>query len=226
MRILLVEDEKKLCELIERALKAERYAVDTAHDGLSGWELADAYDYDLVILDLMLPSLSGTEVLRRIRAKNQKVPILILTARDATEEKVRNFEAGADDYLTKPFAFAELLMRVKALLRRGPVTRSSVLRVGDLEVDRLSQQVKRAGRRIELTAKEYALLEYLATNPGRVFSRTMIIEHVWDQSFEGLTNIVDVYVRHLRSKVDDPFPSKLIRTVRGVGYSLGESLDA
>ena len=226
MRILLVEDEKKLCELIERALKAERYAVDTAYDGLSGWELADAYDYDLVVLDLMLPSLSGTEVLRRIRAKNQKVPILILTARDATEEKVRNFEAGADDYLTKPFAFAELLMRVKALLRRGPVTRSSVLRVGDLEVDRLSQQVKRAGRRIELTAKEYALLEYLATNPGRVFSRTMIIEHVWDQSFEGLTNIVDVYVRHLRSKVDDPFPSKLIRTVRGVGYSLGEGVDA
>jgi DNA-binding response OmpR family regulator len=226
MRILLVEDEKKLCELIERALKAERYAVDSAYDGLSGWELANAYDYDLVILDLMLPSLSGTEVLRRIRTNNQKVPILILTARDATEEKVRHFEAGADDYLTKPFAFAELLMRVKALLRRGPVTRSSVLRVADLEVDRLSQQVKRAGRRIELTAKEYALLEYLATNPGRVFSRTMIIEHVWDQSFEGLTNIVDVYVRHLRSKVDDPFPSKLIRTVRGVGYSLGESVDA
>jgi len=225
MRILLVEDEKKLSELIERALKAERYAVDAAYDGLCGWQMADAYDYDLVILDLMLPSLSGTEVLRRIREKNQKVPILILTARDATEEKVRNFEAGADDYLTKPFAFAELLMRVKALLRRGPVIRSSVLRVGDLEVDRLSQQVKRAGKRIELTAKEYALLEYLATNPGRVFSRTMIIEHVWDQSFEGLTNIVDVYVRHLRSKVDDPFPSKLIRTVRGVGYSLGESVE-
>ena len=225
MRILLVEDEKKLSELIERALKAERYAVDAAYDGLSGWQMADAYDYDLVILDLMLPSLNGTEVLRRVREKNQKVPILILTARDATEEKVRNFEAGADDYLTKPFAFAELIMRVKALLRRGPVIRSSVLRVGDLEVDRLSQQVKRAGKRIELTAKEYALLEYLATNPGRVFSRTMIIEHVWDQSFEGLTNIVDVYVRHLRSKVDDPFPSKLIRTVRGVGYSLGESVE-
>jgi DNA-binding response OmpR family regulator len=226
MRILLVEDEKKLCELIDRALKAERYAVDVAYDGLSGWEMADAYDYDLVILDLMLPTLSGTELLKRIRAKNQKVPILILTARDATEEKVRNFEAGADDYLTKPFAFAELSMRVKALLRRGPVIRSSVLRVGDLEVDRLSQQVKRAGRRIELTGKEYALLEYLATNPGRVFSRTMIIEHVWDQSFEGLTNIVDVYVRHLRGKVDDPFPTKLIRTVRGVGYSLGESVEA
>jgi DNA-binding response OmpR family regulator len=226
MRMLLIEDEKKLSDLVARALRAERYAVDVALDGLSGWEMANSYDYDLVILDLMLPSLSGTEVLRRIRAKNQQVPILILTARDATEEKVRNFEAGADDYLTKPFAFAELIMRVKALLRRGPVTRSSVLRVGDLEVDRLSQQVKRGGRRIELTAKEYALLEYLATNPGRVFSRTMIIEHVWDESFEGLTNIVDVYVRHLRSKVDDPFPTKLIRTVRGVGYCLGESVEA
>jgi two-component system copper resistance phosphate regulon response regulator CusR len=226
MRILIVEDEKKLCELIERALKAERYAVDTAGDGHSGWALAEAYDYDLVILDLMLPGLSGNEVLQRIRRKNQQVPILILTARDATEEKVRNFEAGADDYLTKPFAFAELLMRVKALLRRGSVSRSSVLRVADLEVDRLSQHVKRGGKRIELTPKEYALLEYLAANPGRVFSRTMIIEHVWDQSFEGLTNIVDVYVRHLRSKVDDPFPVKLIRTVRGVGYGLGDSVDS
>jgi DNA-binding response OmpR family regulator len=226
MRILIVEDEKKLCELIERSLKAERYAVDTANDGASGWALANAYDYDLVILDLMLPGVPGSEILKRIRQKNQQVPILILTARDATEEKVRNFEAGADDYLTKPFAFAELLMRVKALLRRGSVPRSSVLRVGDLEVDRLSQHVKRGGKRIELTPKEYALLEYLAANPGRVFSRTMIIEHVWDQSFEGLTNIVDVYVRHLRSKVDDPFPTKLIRTVRGVGYGLGDSVDS
>ena len=188
--------------------------------------LRQAYEYDLVILDLMLPVLSGTELLKRIRRKNQQVPILVLTARDATEEKVRNFEAGADDYLTKPFAFAELLMRVKALLRRGPVARSSALRVADLEVDRLTQQVRRAGRRIELTPKEYALLEYLATNFGRVCSRTMIIEHVWDQSFEGLTNIVDVYVRHLRSKVDDPFPIKLIRTVRGVGYGLAESVDS
>jgi DNA-binding response OmpR family regulator len=223
MRLLLVEDEKKLSDLVARALRAERYAVDVADDGQRGWELADSYDYDLIVLDLMLPALSGEEVLRRIRRKNQQVPILILTARDATEDKVHNFEAGADDYLTKPFAFAELIMRVKALLRRGPVTRASVLRVADLEVDRFSRQVRRGGRRIELTSKEYALLEYLAANPGRVFSRTMIIEHVWDQSFEGLTNIVDVYVRHLRSKVDDPFPVKLIRTVRGVGYGLGES---
>ena len=223
MRMLLVEDETKVAELVARALRAERYAVDVASDGPAGWELADAYDYDLIILDLMLPGFSGTELLKRIRRKNQQVPILILTARDATEEKVANFEAGADDYLTKPFAFAELIMRVKALLRRGPVTRASVLRVADLEVDRLTQQVKRAGRRIELTPKEYALLEYLMSSPGRVFSRTMIIEHVWDQSFEGLTNIVDVYVRHLRSKIDDPFPVKLIRTVRGVGYGLAES---
>jgi DNA-binding response OmpR family regulator len=223
MRLLLVEDEKKLSDLVARALRAERYAVDVADDGQRGWELADSYDYDLIILDLMLPRLPGEEVLRRIRRKNLQVPILILTARDATEDKVHNFEAGADDYLTKPFAFAELSMRVKALLRRGPVTRASVLRVADLEVDRFTQQVRRAGKRIELTPKEYALLEYLAANPGRVFSRTMIIEHVWDQSFEGLTNIVDVYVRHLRSKVDDPFPVKLIRTVRGVGYGLGES---
>ena len=220
MRILFVEDELKLCELVARALKAERYAVDVAGDGNAGWSLADAYDYDLIILDLMLPGLSGTEVLRRIRRKNQQVPILILTARDATEEKVQNFEAGADDYLTKPFAFAELLIRIKALLRRGNGNRSSVLRAGDLEIDRLTQQVKRSGKKIELTPKEYGLLEYLATNPGRVFSRTMIVEHVWDQSFNGATNIVDVYVRHLRVKVDDPFEHKLIQTVRGVGYTV------
>jgi two-component system copper resistance phosphate regulon response regulator CusR len=225
MRILLVEDEKKLADMVDRGLKAERYAVDVAHDGETGWQMAGTYEYDLAILDLMLPGLSGTEILRRIRRKNSTVPILILTARDATDEKVENFEAGADDYLTKPFAFAELLVRVKALLRRGPVNRSSVLRVGDLEVDRLSKQVRRAGKRIELTAKEYSLLEYFATNPGRVFSRTMIIEHVWDQSFEGLTNIVDVYVRHLREKVDDTFPTKLIRTVRGMGYCLSDEVE-
>ena len=225
MRLLLVEDENKVSDLVARALRAESYAVDVAEDGARGWELAQSYAYDLIILDLMLPQLPGEELLRRIRRTNPAVPILVLTARGATADKVNNFEAGADDYLTKPFAFAELIMRVKALLRRGPITRSSVLRVGDLEVDRFTQQVRRAGRRIELTPKEYALLEYLAANPGRVFSRTMIIEHVWDQSVEGLTNIVDVYVRHLRSKVDDPFPVKLIRTVRGVGYGLTESAE-
>src|ERR1700733_1708430 len=220
MRILLLEDEPKVSALVKRGLTAERYAVDVIADGREGLEYAEAYPYDLILLDLMLHGLSGVEVLQRIRRTNQFVPVLVLTARDTVEDKVKLFECGADDYLTKPFAFAELIVRVKALLRRGPVNRSSTLRIGDLEIDRLSQNVKSAGKKIELTAKEYSLLEYLATNPGRVFSRTMIIEHVWDQSFEGLTNIVDVYVRHLREKVDDAFPIKLLRTVRGVGYSL------
>ena len=222
MRLLLIEDEKKVANVVARGLRAESFSVDVAHDGDSGWEMAAGIDYDVIILDLMLPGLSGTEVLRRLRRNKRKAAVLVLTARDATSDKVENFEAGADDYLTKPFAFAELLLRVKALLRRGPVNRSSVLRVADLEIDRLSQNVKRGGKKIELTSKEYALLEYLATNPGRVFSRTMIIEHVWDQSFQGLTNIVDVYVRHLREKVDDPHALKLLRTVRGVGYSLND----
>ena len=226
MRILLVEDENKVADIIVRGLKAERFAVDVHPDGQSGWAAAETYNYDLIILDLMLPGMTGTEILERVRRKNQLVPILILTARDGMADKIKNFELGADDYLTKPFAFAELLLRIKALLRRGPVNRSSLLRVGDLEIDRLSQNVKRAGKKIELTAKEYALLEYLATNPGRVFSRTMIIEHVWDQSFQGLTNIVDVYVRHLREKLDDAFPVKLLHTVRGVGYSLNDGTDA
>jgi DNA-binding response OmpR family regulator len=226
MRILLVEDEKKVADIVERGLKAERYAVDVCHDGSAGWEMAGAYEYDLIILDLMLPGMNGSELLEKIRRKNTRVPILILTARDSMNDKVKNFELGADDYLTKPFAFAELQVRIKALLRRGPVNRSSVLHVGDLEIDRLSQNVRRAGKKIELTSKEYALLEYLAANPGRVFSRTMIIEHVWDQSFQGLTNIVDVYVRHLRAKVDDAHAVKLIRTVRGVGYSLNDEAAA
>jgi len=221
MRLLLVEDEEKVSRLIATSLTAERFAVDVAADGPRGLEMVRAYRYDLIVLDLMLPGLSGTDVLRQIRQQDEHVPVLVLTARDAVGDKVRHFEIGADDYLTKPFAFAELIVRVKALLRRGAVSRANTLRVGDLELDRLSQQVRRAGKRIELTAKEYALLEYLMANAGRVHSRAMIIEHVWDQSFDGVTNIVDVYVRHLRNKIDEPFERKLIRTVRGVGYAIG-----
>ncbi|HKB90905.1 MAG TPA: response regulator transcription factor [Opitutaceae bacterium] len=226
MRLLLVEDEKKVAEVVARGMRAERFAVDVAHDGVSGWELASTVDYDIIILDLMLPGLSGTEVLKRLRRKGSSAAVLVLTARDATHDKVENFEAGADDYLTKPFAFAELLVRVKALLRRPPASRNHVLRVADLELDRLSQQVRRAGKRLDLTSKEYALLEYMASHVGRVLTRTMIIEHVWDESFEGLTNIVDVYVRHLRGKIDEPFERKLIRTVRGAGYCLSDEDDA
>ena len=222
MRVLLVEDERKVADFVARGLRAESLAVDVAYDGLSGWEMASSVDYDLLILDLMLPGLNGTELLKRFRRKGGNAAVLVLTARDGTPDKVENFDAGADDYLTKPFAFAELKVRVRALLRRQPATRSHVLRVRDLEIDRLGQQVRRGGKRIDLTAKEYSLLEYLSSHAGRVLSRTMIIEHVWDESFEGLTNIVDVYVRHLRAKVDDPFPTKLIRTVRGVGYVVGE----
>ena len=223
MRILLVEDEEKVARFIRVGLKAERFAIDSARDGRTGLQLAQINPYDLLIVDLMLPELSGTELIRQLRKTNAHVPVVVLTARDAIADKITNFESGADDYLTKPFAFAELLVRIKALLRRGTVNRSNVLRIADLEIDRVTHHVRRNGVAIKLTSKEYSLLEYLARSPGRVLSRTMIIEHVWDQSFEGLTNIVDVYVRQLRAKIDEPFGKKLIRTVRSVGYTISDS---
>ena len=222
MRILLVEDEEKVARFISVGLKAERFAVDCANDGKTGLQMATLNPYDLLVVDLMLPGMSGTELIRRVRRQNTDVPIVVLTARDALADKLTNFESGADDYLTKPFAFAELLVRIKALLRRGAVPRANVIQIADLEIDRLAHQVRRNGVAIKLTAKEYGLLEYLATNAGRVLSRTMIVEHVWDQSFEGLTNIVDVYVRQLRAKIDEPFDKKLIHTVRSVGYVINE----
>jgi DNA-binding response OmpR family regulator len=220
MRILVVEDEQKLAEILTRSLRGEGFTVDvteTADDAFH-WAIED--HYDLVILDLLLPDGSGTDVLRRLRQQQHKVPVLVLTARGDIDSKVENFEAGADDYLTKPFALPELLVRVRALMRRGPAVKETVLKLADLEVDRLSRQVRRAGHRIELSPKEYSLLEYFLLNTGRVLSRSMIIDRVWDQSFEGFTNIVDVYVRQLRRKIDEGFEPKLIRTVRGIGYSI------
>jgi len=218
MRVLIVEDEEKLLDVIGRGLKAEGFAVDSACNGRYGLELATSYDYDVIILDIMLPELSGTELLKTLRQKNIQAPIIMLTAKDAIADKIKHLEAGADDYLTKPFAFSELLVRIRALLRRAPTQRKDAIRIADLEIDRLSRQVKRGGRRIELSTKEYGLLEYLTLHDGRILSRTMILEHVWDQSFEGLTNIVDVYIRQLRTKIDEGHENKLIKTIRGSGY--------
>ena len=222
MRLLVVEDEEKVTRFVTVGLKAEQFAVDETRDRRTGLEMALETPYDLLIVDLMLPGLSGTELISRLRRHNTTLPIIVLTARDAVDDKVKNFEAGADDYLTKPFAFAELLVRIKALLRRGQVNHSNSIRIAGLEIDRIDHHVKRNGITIRLTAKEYSLLEYLAVNSGRVLSRTMIVEHVWDQSFEGLTNIVDVYIRQLRTKIDLPFGQSLIHTVRRAGYTLSE----
>lgn len=223
MRILLVEDEEKVARFIERGLKAELYLIDIATDGTSALHHTRNGTYDLIILDLNLPDMSGNEVLRLLRKAGSPVPVLILTARATIPEKVESFDRGADDYLTKPFSFTELLLRVKALLRRGQAPpRTDLLCVGDLVLDRSAHQVHRKEKLIELTSKEFSLLDYFMTNAGRVLSRTMIVENVWDQSFEGLTNIVDVYVRQLRKKIDEGHERKLLRTVRGVGYSLNE----
>ena len=223
MRILVVEDEEKVARFVERGLKAELYTVEVAPDGATALHQLKDQAFDVVILDLNLPDISGNDVLRQMRRNGNHTPVLVLTARGALPEKVESFHEGADDYLTKPFSFTELVLRIKALSRRNPsVSRNDVLQVGDLVLDRPAHQVKRSGRPVELTSKEFALLEYLMTNAGRVLSRTMIIENVWDQSFEGLTNIVDVYMRQLRKKIDEGAPARLLRTVRGVGYSINE----
>ncbi len=219
MRILVVEDDPDVSSFIKKGLQEERYAVDLASDGEDGLRLARENPYDLIILDLMLPKLDGLAVCRRLRADRQHTPILLLTARETVEDKVTGLESGADDYLTKPFAFAELLARVRALLRRGGVPLSR-LQAADLELDPDAHRVWRKSKEITLTTKEYAILEYLLRNANRVLTRTAIIEHVWDIHYESVTNIVDVHIRSLRSKIDREFVPPLIQTVRGVGYML------
>ncbi len=222
MRILVIEDDQRVASFIRRGLVADKFLVDVAHDGQSGLDLTLSKDYSLIILDLMLPGLTGQEVIHGIRKTNRTVPVLILTAKGAVRDKVELFEKGCDDYLTKPFAFAELQARVKALLRRGKTETRDQLQVADLCVDFNKRLVTRSGKKIELTLKEYALLEYLIRNAGQVLSRSMIIDQVWDQSFDSFTNVVDVYIRYLRNKIDHGFELKLIHTVRGVGYVLSE----
>jgi heavy metal response regulator len=218
MRILIVEDEKKVAGFIKKGLEEETYAVDVAYDGEEGFHLAAMNEYDMIILDLMLPKMDGLEVLTQLRDKKVNTPILLLTAKDAVEDKVTGLNKGADDYLTKPFAFSELLARIRSLLRRGQVETQTELKVGDLCLDMVSHKVSREGEEIELTGKEYSLLEYFMRNEGKVLTRTMIAEHVWDYNFDTFTNVIDVYVNHLRKKIDKKYPAKLLHTLRGVGY--------
>ncbi len=218
MRLLVVEDEKKVASFIKKGLEEEHYAVDLAYDGEEGLYLSETNDYDLIILDLMIPKLHGWEVLKRIRARRDNVPILVLTARDSVEDKVKGLDAGCDDYLTKPFAFAELLARIRALLRREKTEKEPVLRIADLTLSLVTHKVDRRGKEIELTSREYALLEYFMRNQNKVLTRTMISEHVWDYHFDSMTNVIDVYVNYLRRKIDKDFEPKLIHTIRGIGY--------
>ena len=220
MRILVIEDEKKVATFIKKGLVEEHYAVDTAFDGEEGLYLSEINDYDLIVLDLMIPKIDGFGVLKKIRERKDNVPILVLTAKDSVEDTVRGLDAGCDDYLTKPFAFAELLARIRALLRRDKKEKESVLRIADLSLSIVTHKVMRQGKEIELTSKEYALLEYFMRNPEKVLTRTMISEHVWDYHFDSNTNVIDVYVNYLRKKIDKDFDPKLIHTIRGIGYMM------
>jgi two-component system copper resistance phosphate regulon response regulator CusR len=221
MRILVIEDEKRIADFLSRGLESAGYAVDLAPDGSTGLQLSHNTDYDLIILDLMLPDMDGLDVLSKVRNRKISPPVLILSARNAVDDRVKGLELGADDYLTKPFAFVEFLARVRALLRRGQPTPER-LQVGDLVLDCIRRKVTRSGEGIDLAPKEFSILEYMMRNPGRPLSRTMIVEHVWDMDYDGLTNIVDVYIRHLRSKIDEGRPARLIHTVRGIGYMLDQ----
>jgi heavy metal response regulator len=220
MRILVIEDEKKVTSFIKKGLEEEHYAVDTAYDGETGLYMAEINEYDLIILDLMIPKIDGLEVLKRIRRNKNSVPILVLTAKDTVEDIVKGLDAGCDDYLTKPFNFMVFLARIRALLRREKIDKEPLLKIADLTLSPVTHKVTRMGREVDLTSKEYALLEYFMRNPDKVLTRTMISEHVWDYHFDSLTNVVDVYVNYLRRKIDKDFELKLIHTIRGVGYIL------
>jgi two-component system, OmpR family, response regulator len=220
VRVLLVEDDEKLARAVGRGLTGEGYAVDAAADGDAALMQASVWDYDAIILDVMLPERDGLDVCRTLREQGCWAPVLMLTARGGVHDRIHGLDVGADDYLVKPFDFGELLARVRALMRRAPGERPSRLEVGDLVVDPATHSVTRAGERVDLTAREFGLLEYLARNPGEVISRTRLLDHVWDENYVGSTNIVDVYVGYLRKKLEKPFGRTLIRTVRGVGFAL------
>jgi DNA-binding response OmpR family regulator len=220
MRLLIVEDDSVAAELLAKGFRENAYAVDVAPDGLAALQRALVYEYDLVVLDVLLPGIDGLEVCRRLRKRGVAVPVIMLTARWGVEERVAGLDAGADDYLPKPFHFSELLARVRALLRRGPVLGPTVQKVGDLSIDTRTRRVERNGKPIELTAKEYTLLAYMTRHQGQVVSRTDISEHVWDEHFDPTSNVIDVYVQRLRRKIDDGHAQRLIHTRRGAGYVL------
>jgi heavy metal response regulator len=220
VRLLVVEDEAKVASFIKRGLEEESYAVDVAVDGEEAVSMVDVYDYDMILLDIMLPKVDGLEVLGHIRKMKKSVPVILLTAKDMVDDKVKGLDMGADDYVTKPFSFDELLARIRALLRRGKSDESLKLVVDDLELDPVTHKVTRQGNDISLTTKEYSLLEYFMRNPGRILTRTMISEHVWSIKFDTFTNVIDVYINYLRNKIDKDYPKKLLHTVRGVGYML------
>jgi heavy metal response regulator len=220
MRLLVVEDEKRIADFLSRGLQSAGYAVDVVNGGVAAIERVHSTEYDLIVLDLGLPDVDGLQVLQKIKNRKTMPPVLILSARDSVDDRVKGLEQGADDYLVKPFAFDELLARIRAVLRRAAGRASGILRHDDLTLDPVTRRVQRAGRDIRLTAREFALLQFLLEHAGEVVSRARIVESVWEHDYETFSNVVEVYIRYLRAKIDEPFPHKVIHTVRGVGYSL------